>query len=346
MLSLLGTGFGLGLLASWVTLLVVRNAGVVAHPNARSSHDTPTPTSGGVGFVVVILCFVAVYGEGSSALALFLGGGVLAGLGLADDLLHVPAALRLVVHCITVAVALWLLGGTELRVGQTLLGGTWFAIVLWLLGVWFINLYNFMDGIDGIAASQLLIYGGGAWLLRAGGGFASASGGFATAGGGFELQLTGFASAAVGGFLIFNWTPARVFMGDVGSGFLGFLGWMIALALAVTQTVPFVASMVLLTVFWFDASYTLGVRIITGQAFADAHRSHLYQRVAQRAGHGMTVAIFSCYALVWLYPLSVAVIKVPAWWPCWVGLGCVPLVVASWRMGAGRLDLGNHAAGE
>jgi len=174
----------------------------------------------------------------------------------------------------------------------------------------------------------------------------SAGGGFVSAGGGFALELTGFASAAVGGFLIFNWTPARVFMGDVGSGFLGFLVWMIALALAATQTVPFVASMVLLTVFWFDASYTLGVRIVTGQAFADAHRSHLYQRVAQRAGHGMTVAIFSCYALVWLYPLSVAVMKVPEWWLCWVGLGCAPLVVASWWMGAGRLDLGSHADGE
>jgi Fuc2NAc and GlcNAc transferase len=317
-------GLGLGMLASWVTLLAVRSTGLVAQPNLRSSHERPTPTAGGVGFVLVILGFVVLQGEGSLALALVLGGGVLAGLGLVDDLLHVPAGIRLVAHCLMVAVALWLLGGTKLLVGQTLLGGAWVAVALWLFGVWFINLYNFMDGIDGIAATQLLIYCGGAWLLGATDGFTA--------------ELAWFASAAVGGFLVFNWAPARIFMGDVGSGFLGFLVWMIALALAAAETVPFVASMVLLTVFWFDATYTLGVRVVTGQAFASAHRSHLYQRLAQRVGHGATVALFVGYALGWLYPLSVAVMKVPQWWPCWVGLGCAPMAVACWSMGAGRLD--------
>jgi Fuc2NAc and GlcNAc transferase len=192
------------------------------------------------------------------------------------------------------------------------------------LGVWFINLYNFMDGIDGIAATQLLIYGGGVGLLGAWDGFVA--------------QLVWFSSAAVGGFLIFNWAPARIFMGDVGSGFLGFMVWVIALALAATETVPFVASMVLLTVFWFDATYSLGVRIVTGQAFASAHRSHLYQRLAQRVGHARTVAMFVGYALVWLYPLSVAVLKVPEFWLYWVALGCAPMAVACWRTGAGRLD--------
>ena len=324
MLSLLGIGFGLGALASWVTLLVVRSTGVLAEPNLRSSHDVPTPTSGGIGFVLVILGFVLVQGEGSLALAVLLGGGVLAGLGLADDLLNVPAGIRLAGHCVMAATALWLLGRTDLMVGETLLGGAWFAVALWLLGVWFINLYNFMDGIDGIAATQLLLYGGGVALLGAADGFAA--------------ELVWFAGAAVGGFLIFNWAPARVFMGDVGSGFLGFLVWMVALGLALTETVPLVASMVLLTVFWFDATYTLGVRIVTGQAFASAHRSHLYQRLAQRVGHGTTVVIFVGYAVAWLYPLAVAVLKAPQWWLCWVALGCAPMAVACWRMEAGRLD--------
>jgi Fuc2NAc and GlcNAc transferase len=198
------------------------------------------------------------------------------------------------------------------------------VVALWLMGVWFINLYNFMDGIDGIAATQLLVYGGGVGLLGATDGFAA--------------ELLWFAGAVVGGFLIFNWAPARIFMGDVGSGFLGFLVWMAALGLALTETVPFVASMVLLTVFWFDATYTLGVRIVTGQAFASAHRSHLYQRLAQRVGHGTTVVIFVGYAVGWLYPLSVAVLKAPEWWLCWVALGCAPMAVACWRTEAGRLD--------
>jgi len=324
MLSLLGIGFCLGVLASWVTLIVVRSSGVVAEPNLRSSHEVPTPTLGGVGFVLVILGFVVVLGEGMLVLPVLLGGGVLAGLGLADDLLHVPPGIRLVGHCTMVAAALWLLGGTELIVGQTVLSGVGLAVALWLIGVWFINLYNFMDGIDGIAATQWLIYSGGVGLLGATDGFAA--------------ELVWFAGAVVGGFLIFNWAPARIFMGDVGSGFLGFLVWMVALALAVTETVPFVASMVLLTVFWFDATYTLGVRIVTGQAFASAHRSHLYQRLAQRLGHGTTVVIFVGYAVGWLYPLSVAVLKAPQWWLCWVVLGCTPMAAACWRTGAGRWD--------
>ena len=119
-------------------------------------------------------------------------------------------------------------------------------------------------------------------------------------------------------------------MGDVGSGLLGLLVGIIGLTLDARHQMPLIASLILLAGFWFDATYTLCVRIATGQRFASAHRSHLYQKCAQRFGHGRTTSMFVGFAVVWLR--REAFVR---------GLRAVaPLLIASIRMRAGRLENG------
>ena len=143
--------------------------------------------------------------------------------------------------------------------------------------VWHINLYNFMDGIDGIASSQCLLFCLSVLYLT----------------GGVPGWLGDLLWILVGtalGFLVYNWPPAKIFMGDVGSGALGLILGVVTLQLAISGMLPFIGCLILLTGFWFDASYTLCVRMLSGQAFTEAHRSHLYQKVAAIIHQGQSRA--------------------------------------------------------
>jgi len=176
-----------------------------------------------------------------------------------------------VVHFLAAAWALYWLGGLpSLRVGAGAVELGPAGTVLAALGlVWFVNMYNFMDGIDGIAGSEAVTAGlaGGALLLALG------SPGLAT----LSLLL----AAASAGFLAWNWQPARIFMGDVGSGFLGFCFAALALASERAGALPLLGWVLLLGVFLFDATATLGRRVVRGEKWYDAHRSHAYQRAVQ-----------------------------------------------------------------
>lgn len=127
-------------------------------------------------------------------------------------------------------------------------------------------------------------------------------------------------------------------MGDVGSGFLGLTTGVLALWLWQSAEVPFVASCILLLAFWLDASYTLGVRIVTGQAFAEPHRSHLYQIVARRLGHGRTAVLFWLHWMLWLLPLAALAVHFPAWQFALLAVACLPLAAACVWLRAGMPD--------
>jgi Fuc2NAc and GlcNAc transferase len=144
------------------------------------------------------------------------------------------------------------------------------------------------------------------------------------------------------GFLAFNFPPARMFMGDVGSNLLGVLTGALALVWWQQRTLPLPAALLLLSGFWLDATYTLIVRALTGQAFTQAHRSHLYQKLAARRGHSWTTVCFLLYAVLWLVPLS---------WLCarydpelslttmlWLLPAVAPPLVAAGWLGAGHPD--------
>ena len=288
--------------------------GLVAAPNARSSHEVATATGGGVGVVVALLVWFALaarFGEGLPASALLVGGAVLAIVGLLDDLSDLSRSFRLVCQVAAAGLCVVWLFHTNV----------WLDLALILLAVWFVNLYNFMDGIDGLAASQ-----GAAFAL------AVLAVGDANLASGSLLVLL----AACAGFLCLNWAPARVFMGDVCSGFLGLVVFVLALWLHTTGEFHIAASAVVLAVFWFDATWTLCVRIVTGQRFMEAHRSHLYQIISRRLGHGATTGLFWAYWALWLLPLAWAVGAWPELAPAFVALACIPLAIASVRFRAGR----------
>ena len=277
--------------------------GLLAHPNARSSHVRATPTGGGIGFVLPLLaCFAVTIANYPPALPLLVAGSALAMLGLVDDFVDVRRSVRLGCHFALVAgAALWLFAP------HWLLGG---AMVLGL--VWWLNLYNFMDGIDGLAASQAA-----AWAAAV----------LALGDVGASAPLLWALLAASAAFLCFNWAPACVFMGDAGAGFLGLVIGIAALWLWRSGEFPIVASAILLLPFWFDATYTLIVRVVTGQAFAQAHRTHLYQIIARRIGHGRTTALLWLHLLVWLGPLAAAALAFPAWRVFCLLVAAVPMAV-------------------
>ncbi|MDE0349802.1 MAG: glycosyl transferase, partial [Gammaproteobacteria bacterium] len=192
---------------------------------------------------------------------------------------------------------------------------------------WFVNLYNFMDGIDGIAGSQAAIFCLGALYFGAGGPFDAT----------FWVVL-----ASCAGFLCLNWAPARVIMGDTGSGFLGFTIGALAVYLWQTGALPLLTSLILLAAFWFDATYTLAVRFVTRQRVAEAHSNHLYQKLARRWGHGRTTALLWGYAAVWLAPLAVLYGRLDPG-VLWLVLACLPILAACVVFRAGLPDDTAHA---
>jgi Fuc2NAc and GlcNAc transferase len=283
-------------------------------PNHRSSHNRPVPRGGGIAivatFVVGLLAAVAAQlVEVRLLLAVLPGALAVAAAGWIDDRDGVTPRVRAAVHFAAAIWAVaWLGGLPALRVGGAdyTLGiiGSGLAVV----GVvWFLNLFNFMDGIDGIAASQAVMIS----LVAAGIAWLNTDGSLASA----WLLLGG----AAAGFAVWNWPPARIFMGDVGSGFLGFCLAVLALAAERSGSVPLVAWIILVAVFGFDATVTLVRRLIHGERVYEAHRRHAYQR-AVMSGYTHRTVTLAAAALTALLGAAALVAAVrPA--AVWVVLG-------------------------
>jgi UDP-N-acetylmuramyl pentapeptide phosphotransferase/UDP-N-acetylglucosamine-1-phosphate transferase len=260
---------------------LLRRAAVLDLPNERSSHAAPTPRGGGIALVLAILvAWLALIMAGAVAprlLVVLFGAALLAAVSWIDDVRGLSPATRLLPQLVAVGLGMvalipagpvfqgWLVPGLD-------------AVAAALLWLWFVNLFNFMDGIDGLAGSEAAAVALGLVL-------------FAGLGAGRDpglAALAATAAAATLGFLVWNWAPARIFLGDVGSvpsGYLvGFLlldvaargGWKIALILPLY--------------FLADATITLLRRLARGERVWQAHRQHFYQRAVQRGlGHAEVV---------------------------------------------------------
>ncbi len=316
-LILLGAGFSVT--AALVPLLaaLARRRGLLAVPNARSFHTVATPTIGGLGFALPVLAYLGWRSLTMPDLGgLLAGGALLALVGLVDDLRETGRGVRVAAQLLALLLVFWTLQS----------GWAWWVYPpVALLLVWQINLFNFMDGIDGLLAVQTLFFCLAAHLL---------TGGVP----GWEGALLWLLAGAMLGFLVYNWTPARIFMGDTGSLFLGLTVGVVVVQLVVQYRVPPLACTILLTAFWFDAGYTLCVRMVTGQAFTEPHRSHLYQKLAARFGTLWTMVGFSALCILWLLPLAVATAafaESPALGMALQALAALPLGVLAWRFRAG-----------
>ena len=260
-----------GLTLAW---LIKRSSRLpMDHPNERSLHATPTPRIGGLGIMAGVAA-ATVWLASASLAPVMLAAFALAALSVLDDVRGLPVALRFLAHFIAAGAALLALG----------LGG-WGLLLATLAVVWMTNLYNFMDGADGLAGGMAAI-GFGALALAAWGGGALV----------LAALCAAIAAAAVA-FLRFNFPPARIFMGDAGSIPLGFLAATLGVFGARQDVWPWLFPLLVFSPFIVDASVTLVRRGLRGEKIWQAHRSHYYQRVVLLGATHRQLA-WAAYALM------------------------------------------------
>jgi Fuc2NAc and GlcNAc transferase len=294
-------------LLSWALTLGLRHYALSRRlmdiPNERSSHTVATPRGGGVAIVAAFLLALPVlYGLELLDLATFCalsGSGLLVAIiGFADDHGHIAARWRLLGHfCAAIWALSWLGGLAPVTVFGSVVDFGWIGNLLAAVYlVWMLNLYNFMDGIDGLASAEALCACLGSALIYKVTGHAEP----------FWVAL--LLSSAVAGFLCWNYPPARIFMGDAGSGFLGIALGVLSLSAAFVAPDLLWSWVILLGVFVVDSTWTLCRRLLNGDKVYQAHRSHAYQYASRHFQSHKTVTLaVVAINLLWLLPCALLV---------------------------------------
>ncbi len=321
------------MLALAITGSLIRRAAslsLIDHPGERSAHHRPTPSGGGVAIVLVaclfqLLLLATGHIELLTALVLLTAFPV-ALIGLVDDVRTLAPQWRLVLQaCIALLPVIWLGELPAINVSGWMLEpglATWVLVPLAL--VWLCNLYNFMDGIDSIAAAQALFV----FLLIAVLAFSRAP----------ELSLVALGlAAAIVGFLYWNLPPARIFMGDSGSTYLGMVIGLLALLGMAADAISFWALLLMMGVFLADTACTLATRLLRGENVFHAHNTHAYQHAARIYGsHGAVVMRIMLINVIWLLPLTVLAQMHPQFGVYLAFSGIVPLFWLAHSLGAGK----------
>lgn len=274
----------------------LKGKGLLDHPNQRSSHIIPTPRGGGIAIIASFLVGIALLKLLSPSIPLpgklfFIGLLTVALTSFLDDKLTIPPFIRFILQALAASLVIYetegfhhfpLPGPFNLELG-------WLGIPLtlfWVLAV--MNIYNFLDGIDGFAGAQAILAGIGISLLD-------------FHGAGFPIGL--LIVAAAFGFLCFNWNPAKIFLGDTGSISLGFI--FSTIPLYFTTVTPHLGQFSLIIFLWFflsDGAYTIIRRLINKEKIWKPHRSHLYQRlVIAQISHGTVVAVLMALTLFLIF---------------------------------------------
>ena len=274
----------------WLTLAWLLRRGKslpMDHPNHRSLHETPTPRIGGLGIMAGVAAACMSLAD-APLLPAMLAALALAALSLLDDVRGLPVVLRFLAHFVAALACLLELGLS----GWALVGTT-------IIVVWVTNLYNFMDGADGLAGGMAAI-GFGALALAAWQGDAPALATFCAA----------IAAAALA-FLCFNFPPARLFMGDTGSIPLGFLAATLGIAGIWHNTWPWLFPLLVFSPFIIDASVTLVRRALSGEKVWRAHRSHYYQRAVLLGATHRQLAVAAYLLMLMATALAFALRALP-----------------------------------
>lgn len=276
--------FGLFLLSLFLTYMVRNIAlkkSLVALPNERSLHTVPTPHGGGIAIAVTwFLGLLYLFSNNMIDPSLFnalICGSLLSLVSYLDDLYELSPKIRLLIQALVSLLGLYFLGGLlRIDFGFFVIENQWITNLLGFFGLlWFINLYNFLDGIDGYAGSEAIFLAIVGWMFF---------------GGYYFLVLI----VSVLGFLIWNWHKAKIFMGDVGSTLLGYNVAIFTLYHQNNGVSVFIW-LILFGIFWFDATLTLYRRYQNKEKLSHAHRKHAYQRLVQSGWSHSKVVL---YALV------------------------------------------------
>ena len=272
---------------------------IIDNPNERSSHSVPTPRGGGVAVVCSYLVALAVlmYSqqlELQTGFTLMAAGFVIALLGFLDDHGHINSMLRLVIHfLVAIGVVLSLGGFAEVTAFNGVQLGFIANIIAVLFLVWLLNLYNFMDGINGIASVEAITTTVSMAIL------------YLLLNTSLNSEILWLLAACVFGFLLWNFPKAKIFMGDACSGFLGLTLGILALIALKENLALFCAWIICLGVFVVDATYTLIKRVLNGHKMYDAHRSHSYQILSRKWGsHTPVTLAVAVINVLWLLPIA------------------------------------------
>lgn len=303
-------------------------------PNARSSHSISTPRGGGVAIVVTFLFAIFIFWRidffsSSFFWGIFCAGLLVAVIGFMDDHGHIAARWRLLGHFTASSWLLFCLGGfPAIHIWGVTIDLSWFGHLLAIFYlVWLLNLYNFMDGIDGIASVEAICVCLGASLL------------YWVDNTIYLIWPPLFLAASVAGFLFWNFPPAKIFMGDAGSGFLGIVLGGLSLQAAWVSPDLLWGWLILLGVFIVDATFTLLRRLLRGDKVYEAHRSHAYQFASRQFGSHFPVTLaVGVINLLWLLPIALGVTCYGLEPIIGVAIAYVPLILLANKFSAGTLD--------
>ncbi len=297
--------------ATGLALMFLRRRAIFDRPNERSSHTGLIPRGGGIAVVTVLLVtwvVVAMPTQRGEVYTVVLAALLLAGISWLDDLRSLSPGIRLIAQVAAILPALFWLGQKD-TLFQELIPTPFNLVFAGMIWIWFINLFNFMDGIDGISGVEAASIGAGIAFVA-----------ISAPRAGLDPVLAATVSAAAIGFLCWNWHPAKIFLGDVGSVPLGFLlGWLL---LDLASDGYWAAAAILPLYYLADATITLARRALRGEKIWLAHREHFYQRAVQsgRSHAAVSLGVGVCNLLL----ISLAALSVS--WP-WEALAAAGLIV-------------------
>ncbi|RMU44570.1 hypothetical protein ALP29_04104 [Pseudomonas syringae pv. avii] len=305
-------------------------------PNARSSHSVPTPRGGGVAIVITVMMamaglYFAQVIDFPAFISLFAAGGLVAIIGFMDDHGHIAARWRLLGHFSAAAFVLFWTGGLPVidffGAAVDLHYAGYVCALLYL--VWMLNLYNFMDGIDGLASVEAISACFGMCIV------------YLVAGHSQLIPMSLLFAFAVAGFMYWNFPSAKIFMGDAGSGFIGIVLGGLSIQAAWVSADLLWCWLILLGVFVVDATLTLLRRLLRGARVYEAHRSHAYQFASRQVGKHAPVTITICLInIFWLLPLAACVAYSLLSGALALTLAYIPLIFLALRYHAGGLEGG------
>jgi UDP-N-acetylmuramyl pentapeptide phosphotransferase/UDP-N-acetylglucosamine-1-phosphate transferase len=290
------------LLTFFIRRLAIRKS-ILDFPNERSSHKIPTPKVGGLAVAVVWfsgLIYLYITNNIEHRLFFsFIPGALLVVIGIIDDIVAIRPLYRLIFQMVVSCIAITIIGGLEkIDFGFFTLESKLILSVFAILGtIWFINLFNFLDGIDGYIGMEIIFITSSALLL-------------------FNDSVAAILLAATMGFLIWNWQPAKIFMGDAGSTLLGFNMAIFSIYYQNTSKSSLIIWLMLSSVFWFDATLTLCRRLKKREPLILPHKKHAFHRIVQSGfSHQKTVLyafVLNLIILVFAYfSLSISSLLVP-----------------------------------